>query len=194
MMNETKADLILHPVRWRIIQALARTNLTPQEISVRLPQVPQATLYRHLNKLAAAGLVVITEERPVRGTVEKVYALSGDGLNLSQADLEHSTREEHMRYFGSFLATLLEDYSRYLQRDRINLLEDGVGYHQAQLYLTDAEFIEFLQALNAAVIRFTELGREEGRQMRLFTTIVMPGAGAGNQDAPSTTPNGSEQP
>ena len=46
-----KTDIILHPVRMRILQNLATRNLTPLQLAEELVNVPQATLYRHLNKL-----------------------------------------------------------------------------------------------------------------------------------------------
>ena len=39
---------------------------TAQQLSEELQDVPQATLYRHLNKLEHAGVLVVAEERQVR--------------------------------------------------------------------------------------------------------------------------------
>ena len=62
-LNETKADVLLHPVRLRIVQALLpRRQLTAQEIGRHLGDVPQATLYRHLNKLLDGGIIEIVHE------------------------------------------------------------------------------------------------------------------------------------
>src|SRR5690242_1673068 len=83
----SRADLILHPVRMRLLVALARRQLTTRQLSARLPDVAQATLYHHLGLLTRAGLLRVVSQRPVRGTLEKRYALVDDTALLSPADL-----------------------------------------------------------------------------------------------------------
>ena len=61
--------MILHPVRWRIIRAASGGAITAQRLVAQMPDVPKATLYRHLNTLANAGLLRLVEQRRVRGTV-----------------------------------------------------------------------------------------------------------------------------
>ena len=56
-MNASKIKVILHPVRMKIIQALIGKEMTVQELSQWTEDVPQATLYRHLNKLLDAGFI-----------------------------------------------------------------------------------------------------------------------------------------
>jgi len=49
-------DLVLHPVRMRILLAVAHgQQMTPLALAAQLPGVPQATLYRHIKALAASG-------------------------------------------------------------------------------------------------------------------------------------------
>ena len=85
-MNQSKMKLILHPVRMKIIQSLLNgKNMTVQQLSQRAKDVPQATLYRHLNKLLEADLIQVVQENQIRGTVEKVYALKEPSVH-SQED------------------------------------------------------------------------------------------------------------
>ncbi|UHA58283.1 helix-turn-helix domain-containing protein [Metabacillus litoralis] len=74
---DSKAKLILHPVRMKIVQTLIGSKeYTVQQIAARLTDVPQATLYRHLNKLLEAEVLKVVKENQIRGTVEKIYALN----------------------------------------------------------------------------------------------------------------------
>src|SRR5215472_6962500 len=116
-MATSRADLILHPVRMRLIITLARRQLTARQLSELLPDIPQATLYHHLGTLTRAGLLRVVSERRVRGTVEKRYAIADDNAALSPTDLANASREDHLRYFTMFVATLLGDFARYLQQD-----------------------------------------------------------------------------
>ena len=65
-------DLLLHPIRIRIIQALLDGSaLTTKQLKLQLTDVPSASLYRHVAMLADAGVLVVTGERPVRGQYKK---------------------------------------------------------------------------------------------------------------------------
>ena len=70
------ADLVLHPVRLRILQAfLGGRHLTTGDLARELPDVAQAGLYRHVRSLAEGGVLEVVRERQVRGAVERTYAL-----------------------------------------------------------------------------------------------------------------------
>src|SRR5688572_10686821 len=68
---QSKLDLILHPVRLRILMALAGNDMTTQELTRLVGDVPASSIYRHVNRLIAGGLIEVVAERQVRGTVEK---------------------------------------------------------------------------------------------------------------------------
>lgn len=184
--NETKAllDLALHPVRMGILTLLAGSpGLTPQQMVERMSNVPQASLYRHISRLVQGGLLIVVEERPVRGTVEKVYALNKNNeLQLVRGEdaleaLNRLSKADHLRYFTAFMLSALDDFSRYLDRTQggaLNLAVDGVGYHKLPLFLSDEEFVDFAAALNQALAPFLRLESAPGRRKRLFSTIMMP--------------------
>jgi len=57
----TKVEILMHPVRIKICQALMRNRengLTPLEMVKILKDVPQATLYRHLQIMFDSGMFV----------------------------------------------------------------------------------------------------------------------------------------
>jgi DNA-binding transcriptional ArsR family regulator len=173
-MGTDAAEILLHPVRMRIVLTLAGRRLTSAEIAQHLEDVPQASLYRHIRTLADHGVLAVVEQRPVRGTQERVYVLAEGAASLTPEDLAKATREDHLRYFTIFLATLLGDFGRYLQQPRPDLLADGVGYRQVPLELTDQEFAELAGRLNAAVAPAIGNQPGPGRRRRVLTTIVMP--------------------
>ncbi len=54
----TSADLLLHPVRLRIVQAfLGDRALTTTELQAELPDVPAASLYRQVARLVDGGVL-----------------------------------------------------------------------------------------------------------------------------------------
>jgi DNA-binding transcriptional ArsR family regulator len=172
----SKADLILHPVRLKILQALMGDRvLSTRQLSERLPDVPPATLYRHVQKLLQAKILTIAFEKPIRGTIERFYQLQEDNAELSPEDVSQLSCDDHQRYFTTFIATLLSDFDRYLQRDHIDLIEDGVGYRQMALNLTPEELSDLVQGLNAVLIPYLKHKPKRDRQRILFSTVLIPG-------------------
>lgn len=159
----------------RILQCFTgQRPITAQRLHELLPDVPQATLYRHLNKLTEAGLLTIINKRKVRGATEKTFALSEQNMHVLPAELAMLSREEHLRYFSAFLAAVISDFQRYLQQDQIDLIADGVGYRQVSLYLSDEEFVQLAQNINAAILPAIKNEPAPGRRLRKLTSIVIP--------------------
>lgn len=174
-MPESKRALLLHPVRLRIVQALAGRSSTPMQLLDRLGDVPQATLYRHLNHLEDGGLIEVVDTRRVRGGTERTYRVVSDAVSLGQADIADADRDELFRLFATFVGTLLTDYSAYLATaPDVDFVADGVGFRQIPLWLDDAEFGEMARAINDAVDPFRSHPPGDDRRRRLLSVIVMP--------------------
>lgn len=150
-------------------------HLSARQLCEILPDVPQATLYRHFQKLTQAGILTVVEERPIRGTVEKLYALQEQNTELSPEEIAALSREDHQRYFTTFIATLLTDFEQYLQRENIDLVRDGVGYRQVALHLSEEELAQLTEALNRTLKPFLQKKPSKRRQRFLLSSILMPG-------------------
>ncbi len=169
-----KADLLIHPVRMRMIIALSGGRLTAKQLAAVLKDVASATLYHHLGLLAKAGIVQVVEERLVRGTLhEKVYALTEVSTILSPGDLAEASKDELLRYFFIFISKLIGDYTRYLQENERDDYHNA-GYRQVPFYLNDEEFAQCTQDVNAALLPWFKNEPAPGRRRRILTTIVLP--------------------
>ncbi len=174
-MKESKADLILHPVRVRIIGLLAGgRHLSARQMVERLGSVPQPSLYRHLKKLVKGGVLAVEDERRVRGAVERVYGLAQGRAKLTAEDLAEASRDDHMRYFMTFVASLLDEFASYLEQQDVDLFKDGVGYGQVPLYLSEREFDDVAGQIRDVLTRAAANEPTAERRRRTFSTIVMP--------------------
>lgn len=126
-------DVVLHPVRWRIVQALAGGAQTVAEMASQLDGVPQATLYRQIRVLQDAELIAVADEKPVRGVVERTYVLAGvlDGTSARR-------REQSVL----LTAMLQADIDQYLARAASAELDDSFTATRSQLYATEDELRE----------------------------------------------------
>jgi hypothetical protein len=170
------ADLLLHPVRLRVVQAfLGDRVLTTAELHDLLPDVPTASLYRHVATLADAGLLTVVSERRVRGAAERSYRLVVEAASVAPADTAGMSAEDHGRAFTTFVGALLADFGRYLERGDVDPARDGVGYRQAALWLDEEEFADFLADVRAVVGRRLQNQAGGQRRRRLVSTVLMPG-------------------
>jgi len=176
-MPGNKANLILHPVRLRILTAISTYRMTATEISDAMAEIPLTTLYRHINALMDGGLLTVVEERPVRGTVERVYALTAPP-SLTADDLNGMSREECEQAFTIYLSTLMSDAQRYLDSkagsNEINPLDDGVHISKVQLFLTDDEFDLMNSKMMEWMLEAAKNQPAAGRQRRMFTYMFIP--------------------
>ena len=172
-MAETGADVILHPVRLRIISTLYNRQLTTQQIGLVLPDVAQATLYRHLSRLLRAGVVAVVAQRPVRGVTEKVYALA-EGNTPVRLDPREMKREDWERGFAAYTASLLGQFAAYLRQPGANPVNDGVSFRTGALHLSDAELAQLSADLQTAFVPFLDYPPSPERRRRLISSVLMP--------------------
>lgn len=173
-MTQSKVDLIMHPVRMRVLMVIADKQMTTQQIAAALPDVSKASLYRHVSALVEGDILVVVEETQVRGTVERTYALASKMVgHLTSEEVANFSKDDHMRFFTLFATQLMRDFARYLDsRETLDFVADGVGYHTFTLYFSDEEIAEFSQALNSALTPYLEPG--PGRKARRFSTVIQP--------------------
>jgi hypothetical protein len=127
--------------------------------------------YRHVSTLAQGGVLAVVEHR-ARASASTP---SWTGPRTSRRRISpDATASDHLRFFTIFLAGLLDDFGRYLARERFDLIADGVGYRQIPLEPTDQEFAELAGRLNAALAPVIANRPAPGRTRRTLTTIVMP--------------------
>ncbi|CBL41200.1 MULTISPECIES: helix-turn-helix domain-containing protein [Eubacteriales] len=71
------AEIAMNPARQRIFQYfLLHETGTVKEIRKALPDIPSASLYRHIKILADSSILMVVGENRIRGTVESVYQLN----------------------------------------------------------------------------------------------------------------------
>ncbi|WP_262702188.1 MULTISPECIES: helix-turn-helix domain-containing protein [Streptomyces] len=177
------ANLLLHPVRMRILQALVGADeLTTAQLRDRLPDVPAATMYRHISTLTQAGILEVVNERQVRGTVERSYRVRQDKAVVDADARTAMTKDDHRQAFTVFTGALMADFDRYLSRDDADPAREGVVYRQGAVWLTDEEFAELVEEIEAAVARRTHTTPGDGRTRHIISFVLVPDDPAGTDD------------
>jgi hypothetical protein len=172
----TSADLLLHPVRLRIVQSfLGDRALTTTQLRSELPDVPAASLYRHVARLVAGGVLSVVAERRVRGAVERTYLLRAAAARISMDEVAKMTLDEHRQAFLAFAAGLIGDFDRYLAREEVDPVRDGGSYNLAGMWLDDTELLEFGRELLTVIQPRLANAPRRGRKRRILATVLIPG-------------------
>ena len=176
-MPGQKVDLILHPIRFRILTAISAYRMSTREIADVLPDIPLTTLYRHINALVEGGLLKVVEEKQIRGTVERTYAQTAPP-SLTSDDLEGMSKKECEQAFTMFLSSLMGDAQQYLNSKPdnagINPLKDGVEISKVQLYLDDDEMKQMSSKILEIVFDAAKNQPKAGRSRRMFSVLFIP--------------------
>ena len=176
------ADLLLHPVRLRIVQAfLGDRALTTTELRAELPDVPPGSLYRHVAKLVDGGVLGVVSERRVRGALERTYVLRASRARLSVDEIGRMSRDEHRQAFLAYVAGLIGDFDRYLARETVDPLRDGASYNLAAMWLDDAELAELARELYFVLQPRIANQPTPERKRRVLATVLLPADDPGAQ-------------
>ena len=169
-----KADLILHPARSKIIQALAQNQLTIQELSEQLADLPKSSIYRHVRALLKGGIVRVAGSRPVKGTPENFYQLA-QSPHLTQSDVEGFSAAENQHYFAMFVASQLEEFASYLQASpQVNFEKDFSGYTQALFWASPQELEQLMRGLQALIAPLAANPPADDRHQHKIAFITHP--------------------
>lgn len=173
------ADLLLHPVRLRIVQAfLGDRALTTSQLKAELSDVPAASLYRQVARLVGAGVLQVVAERRVRGAIERTYVLRLLAASIRPDEVAVMTAEEHRRAFMAFVAGLMATADRYFQREDFEPLRDLTTYQLAGMWLDDAEYLEMLRELQRVLAPRVANAPRKGRRRRILATVLLLGEDA----------------
>ena len=174
-MAQTKSDLVFHPVRMRLITELAGRQMTPGQLAETMPDIPQATLYRHINRLLAGGIIEVVNEQIVNGAIERTVAVVAGQARLTDEDLKGLTAVEHTRNFTTFAGSLIEAFSRYARQANPDAMNaDGLSYNRATIYLSAEERAEFQEAIVTLLQDVMRHPPTPERRRYLLASVVIP--------------------
>lgn len=171
------ADLLLHPVRLRIVHALSGgRELTTTQLRARMPGVSKVTVYRQVALLAEGGFLEVAGEQRVHGAVERRYRLRQDRPVIDADTAAAMTLEDHRRGFAAAMAVLIAEFNAYLDREGADPVADGVSYRQGTLWLSPAELADMTRTMLAVLQDPAANKPAPGRAPYLLSPILFPAA------------------
>lgn len=153
-----KIEVIMHPVRMKICQALMRNKengLTPLEMVKIIKDVPQSSLYRHIQTMVDSGVIHVINEKKVKSVSEKYYALNEEEARIDEEEWKKASNEEKLTYFSYYQLLLMTQYQDYLKKlGEQNYEEDLAAFSVVELKIDEEHFIQFQNELNDLLTKY----------------------------------------
>lgn len=160
------AEVVMNPVRQRIFQYFLLYEAgTVKELKRALPDIPNASLYRHIKILAEHSILTVVGENRIRGTVESVYQLNKEAL---------ATEDKGGNAVQMSLLSICASFARYFAGDDVDPERDMLLLTNCTLLLTDEEFSGFLSEINEIALKYMKAEANESSKMRQITLISAP--------------------
>jgi DNA-binding transcriptional ArsR family regulator len=168
-------ELLLHPVRLRIVHALSGGRvLTTAQLGARMPEVGKVTVYRQIARLTEGGFLEVDGEQRVRGAVERSYRLRQDRPAIDAGAAAAMSLDEHRRGFAAAMAVLIAEFNAYLDRAGADPAADSVSYRQGTVWLSPDELTEMTTELLAVLRDRVSNTPAPGRFPYLLSAILFP--------------------
>ncbi|WP_431914547.1 helix-turn-helix domain-containing protein [Nonomuraea jabiensis] len=168
-------ELLAHPVRLRIVHAMrGGRELTTAQLCARIPDSSKAMIYRHVDLLAANGILEVADERRVRGAVERRYRLRLDRVVVDAEAAAALSADDHRRVFATSMAVLVAEFNAYLDRDNAEPAADLVGYRQHAVWLNRDELEKMIIELRRVILPLLANEPTPDRAQYLLSPVFFP--------------------
>ncbi len=158
--------VISNPVRMQVMQYLqTHGEATTKQISEAIADVPAPTLYRHINTLLKEEVLLVKEERKVRGSLERLLAINAKKMAET---VNNSISETAYQ----FLMELYMKFQEYSNKKDANPQKDRLSLRTCVLTLTDDSFDSFMQEIGAVMEKYRKA--EENGKLRSISLISAP--------------------
>ena len=156
----------MNPARQRIFQFfLLHETGTVKELKKALPDIPSASLYRHIKILADCSILMVVDENRIRGTVESVYQLNKDAM---------ATEDENGNAVQMSLLSISASFAKYFSAGNADPQKDMLLFTSCTLLLTDEEFSEYLSEINQVTVKYMKQETSENSKTRQIPLISAP--------------------
>lgn len=167
-MDKGLVELVMNPVRQRIIQCIAlKGSATTAQLQEELSDVPKASLYRHVKLLFEGGLLEVSGETKVRGTVQREYRIAETPATADSTD-------EASAAVYSCLMSLITSFRRYFGGKDVDPVSDMLFVSSGTFMLTDGEYEQLCRDISELTTARMSNKPAEGRKPRRLTLVSSP--------------------
>ena len=175
LMSDKFIECVTNPIKNKLLlEVIAQGKTTAKVLAEKNKNIPQATLYRYLNKMVSDGVLTVVEERKVRNVTEKIYASAIDFAANVEKMLAENSGEAYFSMFQQFTVGLLNEFKSYTDKDGIDLLNDGSGFRVTSFCATYDELKDLSLKIQELVAPYAEREATPECKARSLAVIFTP--------------------
>ncbi len=160
--------LLSNPVRVQVMQYLQNYGeATTKQISEALTGIPAPTLYRHINLLLKEEVLLIKEERKVRGSLERLLVINDAKITEAGNGNINDTAYQ-------FLMEIYSKFQQYSRNEDMDPVRDRLSLRTCVLNLTDDKFDDFLNEIATVMKKYQTVATDEKGKLRSVSFISAP--------------------
>ncbi|WP_235817471.1 helix-turn-helix domain-containing protein [Gracilibacillus timonensis] len=173
-MNNLEFKLFKNQIRFKIALALIdkEEGLSILQLNQLLEDVPQATLYRHMNAMFEDGLVKIVNTKKTRSGEEKFYAINAETYKINEEEWNQASYDEKVNFVTFYFMYVLQAYQSY--HKTMDGKKDETTFSLAKLHLDEDKFEDFQSELNALFNKYYEESEKDSNKERTVSLVIIP--------------------
>ena len=117
--------LLSDPIKLQLIQAFSESDKTVKQVAIEL-KVKITKLYRHVDALYDAGLILITEEKQKRGTVERTFRAVAHRFEADQTLFNMTNNNEGISAAREMLQVCEDEILTALQEEEQDVNQEAI--------------------------------------------------------------------
>lgn len=159
--------ILSNPVRVQVLQYLQiHGEATTKQISEALANIPAPTLYRHISALLKEDVLLVKEERKVRGSLERLLVMNeklfAEVSNGNIADTAYQ-----------FLMELFVKFQKYSCKADADPQKDGLCLRTRVLALSDERYTDLMKEIAATLDKYQQY-EEDTARLRSISLVAVP--------------------
>ncbi|MCL2365930.1 MAG: hypothetical protein FWC75_02660 [Oscillospiraceae bacterium] len=174
-MHNQLIESLTNPIKNRLLlEVINQGQTTAKVLAEKNKNVPQATLYRYLNKMVSDGVLKVVQERKVRNVTEKIYAPAIDLTAHIDQMIAENSGAVYFQMFQQFMIGLLNEFKTYTEQEEIDLRNDGSGFRVASFFATVDELKELSGKIHELIQSYAKNEATPERKARSVAVIFTP--------------------
>jgi len=175
-MNPKLIECIINPAKSQLLQAINyHGQITAKELAQIVSQLPQATLYRYLNKMVRDGLIKVVAENQIRNVKEKVYGMAIDFEAENKKIIEDTSGATYLALFQIFTNGLHEDFKKHISEGNSGIKRKfAYAFGALPITVTDEEALELHKKIEELLQPYHDNPLTEDRYLRNFALVITP--------------------
>ncbi|MGE6631599.1 transcriptional regulator [Bacillus sp. NPDC077027] len=173
-MSNLEFKIFKNQIRFKIALELIdkEEGLSIRQLNQLLEDVPQATLYRHMNSMFEDKLVKVVKTKKTRSGEEKFYAINAETYKIDEEEWNQAKYDDKVNFVTFYFMYILQSYQNY--HETINEKEDKSTFSISKFHLDESKFEDFQSELNDLFNKYYHESQNSNGREKTVSLVIIP--------------------